>query len=46
VASAADNPATWRRLGEQGRDYVLAHYTRDNVTRQYAELVAQMERRQ
>jgi colanic acid biosynthesis glycosyl transferase WcaI len=45
VASAADHAATWQRLGEQGRDYVLAHYTRDNVTRQYAELVAQLARR-
>jgi colanic acid biosynthesis glycosyl transferase WcaI len=45
IASAADHSAHWRHLGGQGRDYVLAHYTRDNVTRQYASLVAALASR-
>jgi colanic acid biosynthesis glycosyl transferase WcaI len=45
IARAADDRETWRRYGEQGREYVLRHYTRDGVTREYARLITALSTR-
>jgi colanic acid biosynthesis glycosyl transferase WcaI len=44
VRAAADDPEEWRRKGERGRAFVLEHFERSRVTRQYDELVRSLAR--
>jgi colanic acid biosynthesis glycosyl transferase WcaI len=42
--AAVDDPEEWRRKGERGRAFVLEHFERSRVTRQYDELVRALAR--
>ena len=42
INRAFENQPAWQKMGQSGRDYVVLHYARENVTRQYNNLITKL----